>query len=41
VSQLKSLISWLMENPGGLKLNSILSQALGNFFLYHIHLWVG
>ncbi|XP_023330022.1 phosphatidylinositol N-acetylglucosaminyltransferase subunit Q [Eurytemora carolleeae] len=29
-----------MQNPGGLKLNSVLSQALGNFFLYHIHLWV-
>jgi N-acetylglucosaminyl transferase component (Gpi1) len=35
VSQLKYLIKWLMENPGGLKLNSILSHALGNFFLYN------
>ena len=40
VRQLKSLIVWMMENPAGLKLNSVLSRALGNFFLYHIHLWV-
>jgi len=40
VSHLTALITWLMENPGGLKLSSVLSQALGNFFLYHIHLWV-
>ena len=40
VRELKTLITWMMENPAGLKLNSVLSQALGNFFLYHIHLWV-
>jgi len=40
VLNLKSLLTWMMENPAGLKLNSVLSQALGNFFLYHIHLWV-
>ena len=40
IRYLKTLIVWLMENPAGLKLNSILSQALGNFFLYHIHLWM-
>ena len=40
IRNLKSLIVWMMENPGGLKLNSVLSQALGNFFLYHIHLWM-
>lgn len=40
VLHLKSLLTWLMENPAGLKLNSVLSRALGNFFLYHIHLWV-
>ena len=40
VNHLKTLIIWMMENPGGLKLNSVLSQALGNFFLYHIHLWM-
>ena len=40
IMYLKALIVWMMENPGGLKLNSVLSQALGNFFLYHIHLWM-
>lgn len=40
VAHLQSLITWMMENPGGLKLSSVLSQALGQFFLYHIHLWV-
>ena len=40
IRNLKSLIVWMMENPAGLKLNSVLSQALGNFFLYHIHLWM-
>ena len=30
----------MMENLAGLKLNSVLSKSLGNFFLYHIHLWV-
>ncbi len=29
-----------MGAPAGLKLNSVLSGALGRFFLYHIHLWV-
>ena len=40
VKNLQQLISWLMGAPAGLKLNSVLSQALGKFFLYHIHLWV-
>jgi len=40
VTHLKQVLHWLMSNPAGLKLNSVLSQALGNFFLYHIHLWV-
>jgi len=40
VRNLKHILHWLMRNPAGLKLNSVLSQALGNFFLYHIHLWV-
>ena len=40
VRELKTLITWMMENPAGLKLNSVLSQSLGNFFLYHIHLLV-
>ena len=37
---LRELIAWLMGAPVGLKLNSVLSSALGKFFLYHIHLWV-
>lgn len=37
---LRELITWLMGAPAGLKLNSVLSSALGKFFLYHIHLWV-
>ena len=40
VSSLRRLITWLMGAPAGLKLNSVLSGALGRFFLYHIHLWV-
>ncbi len=40
ISRLRSLISWLMGAPAGLKLNSVLSGALGKFFLYHVHLWV-
>jgi phosphatidylinositol glycan class Q protein len=40
VTYLRMLIMWLMDAPAGLKLNSVLSGALGKFFLYHIHLWV-
>ncbi len=40
VSRLRLLLSWLMGAPAGLKLNSVLSGALGRFFLYHVHLWV-
>jgi phosphatidylinositol glycan class Q protein len=40
VFNLRALITWLMGAPAGLKLNSVLSSALGKFFLYHIHLWV-
>lgn len=29
-----------MGAPAGLKLNSVFSNALGKFFLYHVHLWV-
>ena len=39
VSYLNILMTWLMGAPAGLKLNSVLSQSLGKFFLYHIHLW--
>lgn len=40
ILQLRTLITWLMGAPAGLKLNSVLSMCLGRFFLYHIHLWV-
>eukprot|EP00095_Tigriopus_kingsejongensis_P010626 snap_masked-scaffold1028_size131186-processed-gene-0.13 protein:Tk10626 transcript:snap_masked-scaffold1028_size131186-processed-gene-0.13-mRNA-1 annotation:"low quality protein: phosphatidylinositol glycan anchor class q" len=40
VFYLRQLIAWLMDAPAGLKLNSVLSSALGRFFMYHIHLWV-
>lgn len=36
---LRQLMTWLMGAPAGLKLNAVLSQSLGKFFLYHIHLW--
>ncbi|XP_015111252.1 phosphatidylinositol N-acetylglucosaminyltransferase subunit Q [Diachasma alloeum] len=39
VESLKSLIHWLMGSPAGLKLNHSFNKMLGNFFLYHIHLW--
>ena len=40
VFYLRDLIAWLMGAPVGLKLNSVLTSALGKFFLYHIHLWL-
>ena len=40
VEPLRGLIKWLMGAPAGLKLNAVLSNAVGKFFLYHIHLWV-
>jgi len=39
VFYLRRLLKWVMGAPAGLKLNSVLSQSLGKFFLYHIHLW--
>lgn len=30
-----------MGAPAGLKLNKQLTEFLGHFFLYHIHLWKG
>lgn len=39
VMYLRNLLTWLMGAPAGLKLNTVLSQALGKFFLYHTHLW--
>ncbi len=37
--QLSSLLNWLMGAPAGLKLNIPLNQFLGNFYIYHVHLW--
>lgn len=37
---LQSLITWLMGAPAGLKLNEELSSFLGNFFLYHVYIWL-
>ncbi|XP_076235041.1 uncharacterized protein LOC143179612 [Calliopsis andreniformis] len=39
VALLRDLINWLMGAPAGLKLNHVLNNMLGKFFLYHIHLW--
>jgi hypothetical protein len=36
---LSSLLRWLMGAPAGLKLNIPLNQFLGNFYIYHVHLW--
>ncbi|XP_071797344.1 phosphatidylinositol N-acetylglucosaminyltransferase subunit Q-like [Asterias amurensis] len=38
---LQKLLQWLMGAPAGLKLNSALAQFLGQFFLYHVYLWIG
>ncbi|KAL3111369.1 hypothetical protein niasHT_019599 [Heterodera trifolii] len=39
IEQLETLITWLTNNPAGLKLNDALNTFLANFFFYHIHLW--
>ena len=36
---LSSLLKWLMGAPAGFKLNIPLNQFLGNFYIYHVHLW--
>ncbi|KIH60524.1 hypothetical protein ANCDUO_09227 [Ancylostoma duodenale] len=33
------VITWLTNNPAGLKLNEPVNTALASFFQYHIHLW--
>jgi len=40
-SDLRQLILWMQGAPAGLKLNKELSSFMGNFFFYHIHLWLG
>ena len=38
--RLDSLLDWLMGAPAGLKLNNELSSFLGNFFLFHVDIWM-
>ncbi|KAL6738782.1 hypothetical protein Aduo_012294 [Ancylostoma duodenale] len=39
VARLDGVITWLTNNPAGLKLNEPVNTALASFFQYHIHLW--
>jgi phosphatidylinositol glycan class Q protein len=41
IEGLRRMISWLMEWPGGLKLNSELADFLGDLFLWVIDNWAG
>lgn len=41
VEGLRRMISWLMEWPGGLKLNSELADFMGDLFLWVIDHWAG
>ncbi|CAB3409907.1 unnamed protein product [Caenorhabditis bovis] len=36
---LDAIISWIVSNPGGLKLNGPVNTTLSTFFGYHIYLW--
>lgn len=38
---LNELLDWLMGAPAGLKLNNEMTHFFGNFFLYHIYIWIG
>ena len=38
---LNILLEWLMGAPAGLKLSHELTMFLGNFFQYHIYIWIG
>lgn len=38
---LSILLEWLMGAPAGLKLSHELTMFLGNFFQYHIYIWIG
>ncbi|ESO84750.1 hypothetical protein LOTGIDRAFT_236105 [Lottia gigantea] len=40
-TKLTELINLLMGAPAGLKLNYLLTQFLGQFFLYHVYIWTG
>ncbi|CAJ0961877.1 unnamed protein product, partial [Mesorhabditis belari] len=39
IQELDDVITWLLSNPVGLKLNEPLNVALASFFRYHIYLW--
>ncbi|GMR48183.1 hypothetical protein PMAYCL1PPCAC_18378 [Pristionchus mayeri] len=39
IGELDKLITWLTNNPAGLKLNEPLNIFLARFFHYHIYLW--
>ncbi|CAJ0576975.1 unnamed protein product, partial [Mesorhabditis spiculigera] len=39
IGHLDEVITWLLSNPVGLKLNEPLNTALASFFRYHIYLW--
>ena len=41
IEGLRRMISWLMEWPGGLKLNTELAEFLGDLFLWVIDHWAG
>ncbi|KPI35179.1 N-acetylglucosaminyl-phosphatidylinositol biosynthetic protein gpi1 [Cyphellophora attinorum] len=41
IEGLKRMIRWLMDNPGGLKLNTELAAFLGDLFLWVIEYWSG
>ncbi|KAJ4300663.1 pig-Q [Kalmusia sp. IMI 367209] len=41
ITGLRRMIIWLMEWPGGLKLNTELAQFLGDLFLWVIDYWAG
>ncbi|PVI06895.1 Gpi1-domain-containing protein [Periconia macrospinosa] len=41
IEGLRDIISWLMEWPGGLKLNTELAEFMGDLFLWVIDNWAG
>lgn len=38
---LNKLLDWLMGAPAGLKLNQEMTVFFGNFFIYHVYIWIG
>ena len=39
--ELEKLLSWLVDDPVGLKLNKPFAKFLSHFFLHHVNLWRG